>query len=164
MSPDQILWFVLSINWMSFHNVDVTILDLSDFSIYFIFVCVSHIYIHMYMFENNFSIYSNSLYWSSILKYSILVKLFTIQSEFVPSQDLEYNTWVAWTTDQIWVFGILVLSFIYVLSHLCAFILIDGALPQCSEISMEFRNCDPFSSKTYFPFPKKKNICTLTVS
>ncbi len=122
---------------------------------YISYLCVCFIYIHMYMFENNFSIYSNSLYWSSILKYSILVKLFTIQSECLPSQDLEYNTWVAWTTDQIWVFGILVLSFIYVLSHLCAFILIDGALPQCSEISMEFRNCDPFSSKTDFPFPKK---------
>ncbi len=122
---------------------------------YISYLCVCFIYIHMYMFENNFSIYSNSLYWSSILKYSILVKLFTIQSEFLPSQDLEYNTWVAWTTDQIWVFGILVLSFIYVLSHLCAFILIDGALPQCSEISMGIRNCDPFSSKTDFPFPKK---------
>ncbi len=122
-------------------------------------VCVSYIFICICL-KITFSIYSNSLYWSSILKYSILVKLFTIQSEFLPSQDLEYNTWVAWTTDQIWVFGILVLSFIYVLSHLCAFILIDGALPQCSEISMEFRNCDPFSSKTDFPFPKKKYMYT----
>ncbi len=55
---------------MSFHNVDVTLLDLSDFSIYLILcvcVCVFHIYIYIYIYiymyvENNFSIYSNSLY------------------------------------------------------------------------------------------------------